>query len=135
MMLYNVCTFICQGWKLTVVLWPEATVFSVGPQDFKKWWSDRPPDFLTDFALHLELQIIEFVHISWKSSRYFERIEISFSPFKFLGCLFERWLGSGLLLPWYLKLILNTIRYPNLSPWMHFVIIEISLICSFQSFY
>ena len=50
----DMCFFRCsskQGWKLTVVLWPEATGFSVGPPDFRKWWSDRPPDFLGTFYI------------------------------------------------------------------------------------
>ena len=115
-----------------VVRWPEATRFSVGPPDFKKWWSDRPPDYLTAFVLFgftnniFSSRFMKEQSIFWKDS-------FSLSvPIEFHDCWVARWLGSGLLLPGYLKLILNTIRYSNLNPWTHFVIIVISFICRFS---
>ena len=52
---YYYITYKKQGWRLTVV-----TRFSVGPPDFKKWWSNRPQDFLATIFIICFYKLILF---------------------------------------------------------------------------
>ena len=97
--------FLLQGWKLTVVLWPEATGFSAGPPDFEKWWSDRPPDFWPLFALFC---LTFFFQLLWDRQLYLKLISFFFS-FILLGCSYYGWFWSSIRLSEHLK------QYPNPS--------------------